>query len=344
VDEALSPFSTGSCRTWCVVYHAIRKGMFSTMNLRHLRYFAALARERHHGRAAEACHVTQPTLSGAIRQLETEVGTPLIRREGVRMTGLTEAGERVLAFAQRMMTEQDTLSQQLSALRDELSGELRIGSIPAAIGIVPVLTTVFHARHAGVAIRVLSKTSVEISQGLAAGDLEAGLTYLDNEPLSGVEAIPLYVEHLVLLTPARGSFADAQTARWQDAAALPLCLLTPDMQNRRIIDAVFERSGVGRPNIAIEANSILALLAHVRHGSWSTIVPQRFVSMLGDEHGRVPGMKALPLVEPEAGQRVGLVVADRSPYSPVVEALVTTIRKLGPFKELASDLPGSASP
>src|SRR4051812_46002673 len=133
--------------------------MFSTMNLRHLRYFAALARERHHGRAAEACHVTQPTLSGAIRQLETEVGTPLIRREGVRMTGLTEAGERVLAFAQRIMTEQDTLSQQLSALRDELSGELRIGSIPAAIGIVPVLTTVFHARHAGVAIRVLSKTS-----------------------------------------------------------------------------------------------------------------------------------------------------------------------------------------
>src|SRR4051812_8261901 len=195
--------------------------MFSTMNLRHLRYFAALARERHHGRAAEACHVTQPTLSGAIRQLETEVGTPLIRREGVRMTGLTEAGERVLAFAQRMMTEQDTLSQQLSALRDELSGELRIGSIPAAIGIVPVLTTGFHARHAGVAIRVLSKTSVEISQGLAAGDLEAGLTYLDNEPLSGVEAIPLYVEHLVLLTPARGSFADAQTARWQDAAASP---------------------------------------------------------------------------------------------------------------------------
>lgn len=314
-------------RRSCVSYHD-GHGRILALNIRHLRYFVALARERHHGRAAEASRVTQPTLSGAIRSLEMEIGSPLILRQGTRMTGLTEAGEHVLAFAQRIISEQNTLSQQLRSLQGELSGELRIGTIPAAIGFVPAVTGAFHERHASVAIRVLSRTSVEISQGLASGEFEAGLTYLDNEPLSGVEAVPLYVERLVLLTPTSERFAGARTARWHDAAALPLCLLTPDMQNRRIIDALFERSGAPRPHVPIEANSILNLLAHVRHGTWSTIIPERFVPMLGDGAGTLPGLQALRLVDPEVDHRVGLVVAHRSPRSPVVEALLRAVRAM----------------
>ena len=90
------------------------------MNIRHLRFFVALAREGHHGRAAAACNVTQPTLSEAIRQLERELEVPLIDRNGPRYRGLTPEGQRVLAWAQRILADEDALTQELGVLRGGL--------------------------------------------------------------------------------------------------------------------------------------------------------------------------------------------------------------------------------
>jgi DNA-binding transcriptional LysR family regulator len=297
------------------------------MNIRHLRFFVALARERHHGRAAAACHVTQPTLSEAIRQLECELEVPLIDRNGRRYRGLTPQGDRVLEWAQRILADEEALTQALAEIRGDLAGELRLGVIPTALPITPILTSAFYRRHPQVTLRIISHTSVGIERGLQAGELDAGVTYTDNEPLHNVHAHPLYRERYMLLTPAGHHLDRTTSITWREAATLPLCLLTPDMQNRRIIDRLFFDGAAGTPRVAVETNSVLSLLAHVRSGKWSSVLPHTFLSLVGQNNASIEGVRIIPLVKPEAGQMVGLVVSERKPFAPVVRALLDVAKR-----------------
>ena len=287
------------------------------MDLRQLRYLSALARERHFARAAESCHVSQPTLSARIRQLEDELGVAIVRR-GQRYEGLTPEGERVLAWARRIISDCDALIQEASAQVTELTGTLSIGVIPSALPIVPLITRTFRARYPGVFVRALSVSSIEIQRRLDDFDIDGGITYLDNEPLHQVRRLPLYREGYVLFTPAEGPLGERATASWTEAAEMPLCLLTPDMQNRRIIDEIFQ--GVGAtPTPEIETNSMITLYAHVRSGRWSSVMPQAMVDVFG-----VPeGLSALPLVEPDLRHDIGLVTSDRDPPTPMARALLS---------------------
>jgi DNA-binding transcriptional LysR family regulator len=297
------------------------------MNIRHLRFFVALARERHHGRAAAACKVTQPTLSEAIRQLEHELAVPLVDRNGQRYHGLTPEGERVLQWAQRILADEDAITQELAEMRGALAGELRFGVIPAAMPVTPLLTSSFCRRHPLVTLKILSRTSIEIQRGLESGELEAGLTYTENEPLRGVRTHPLYRERYMLLTPIGSQLDGLPTVSWRDAAKLPLCLLTPDMQNRRIIDRLFLDGGAGTPKVAVETNSVLSLVAHVRSGEWSSVVPHTFLTLLGHRDATFRGLRAIPLVEPEAAHTVGLVVSEREPLPPHARAMLEVARQ-----------------
>lgn len=292
------------------------------MNIRHLRFFVALSRERHYGRAAASCNVTQPTLSEAIRQLERELAVPLVDRNGRRFGGLTPEGGRILGWAQEILTNEDALRQELGEIRGKLTGELRIGVIPTALPVTPLLTSSFCRRHASVTLKILSSTSVAIQRGLESGEMEAGLTYTENEPLRFVRTYPLYHERYMLLTPARAPFDRMQKVTWREAARLPLCLLARDMQNRRIIDRLFVAGGAGSPQVAVETDSVLALVAHVRSGEWSSVFPHTFLGLLGGDDVPFRELCAIPLVEPDAKQAVGLVVSERDPLPPLGRALV----------------------
>ncbi len=292
------------------------------MNIRHLRFFAALSRERHCGRAAAACHVTQPTLSEAIRQLERELAVPLVDRNGRRFEGLTPEGKRILGWAREILASEDALRQELAEIRGQLAGELRIGVIPAALPVTPLLTSSFCRRHALVIVKILNCTSLEIERGLETGELEAGLTYTENKPLRYVRTYPLYHERYMLLTPARAPFDQMLKVSWREAAKLPLCLLTRDMQNRRIIDRLFVAGGAGAPKVAVETDSVLSLVAQVRSGESSSVFPHTFLGLLGGHDPTFGGLRAIPLVEPEAEQAIGLVVSERDPLSPLARALV----------------------
>jgi len=244
--------------------------------IRQLEYLAALERERHFGRASAACHVSQPTLSAGIRSLERELGVPLVRR-GRQFEGLTPEGERVMVWAQRALADIDALHQEASVLRGGLDGTLRIGAIPTSLPLSPRITTRFRERHPRVRVRWTSMSSRQIAHGLAHGDLDAGLTYLDNEPLTAVDTLPLWREHYMLVRPAEGD--DVSSVRWAEAAELPLCLLAPDMQHRRIVDGAFARAGA-TPRPAVETNSVSTLIGHARTGlpgvtarSWLTANP-----------------------------------------------------------------------
>jgi DNA-binding transcriptional LysR family regulator len=126
----------------------------------------------------------------------------------------------------------------------------------------------------------------------------------------------------VLLTSAAGPFAKRRSITWAEAAGVPLCLLTPDMQNRRILNAIF--GSVNRaPKPAIETNSVLALCSHVREGPWSSVIPHTFLYVFGAPEG----MRAIPLTEPEPTHEIGLAIADRDPAPPIARALMQAAKQ-----------------
>src|SRR5271154_6655873 len=285
------------------------------MLLRQLEYLVALAREKHFGRAADACHVTQPTLSQAIRQLEDDLGAPIVER-GHRYVGLTAQGRLVLERAHRTLAEAEIMRRDIEALDEGVSGRLRLGAVPTALPVVSQLTAPFTARYPQVAVTVLSLTSQEIQRRIEDFELDVGLTYLDNEPLERVKVKPIYEEEYVFLTPASSRFADRRTITWKEAAEEPLCLLTPEMQNRRIIDGVFRSVGA-TPKPSVETNSIFNLVTHASSGRWSSIVPLQLLRFFG-----LPAnTRAVELVEPTARRTIGLVMADRDPPAPLARNL-----------------------
>src|SRR3546814_21069490 len=119
------------------------------MLIRHLAYFVTLAKERHFARAADACHITQPTLSAAIRKLEEDLGVPLMAR-GHRFTGLTPEGEKLLAWSRQILTDYQSLINDLAGARTGLGGELGFGVIPAAMPAVSFITALFSIGRAAV--------------------------------------------------------------------------------------------------------------------------------------------------------------------------------------------------
>jgi DNA-binding transcriptional LysR family regulator len=298
------------------------------MDIRQLQYLAALARERHFTRAAAACNVTQPTLSGRIRQLELELEVPIVER-GQRYRGLTPEGERVLKWAHVILKNWHAMQEELGHLKDReggLSGRLVLGGIPSSLPMIPLLTKKIRALHPGIDFTVLSQSSEEIIRALAEFAIDVGITYLDNEPIEGLLATPLYMERYCLFVPETHALAKRETVTWAEASLEPLCLLTPNMQNRRIIDRAFETANC-HPIPRLETNSVINLCSNVRLMGLASIMPQYILEVLGN----VSGITAIPLDQPKVEHSVGLVVADRDPLSPLIEALREAAETLAPM-------------
>ncbi len=281
-----------------------------------LQMFMVLAREQHFGRAAEALGITQPSLSSALRTLEEHLGVQLVRR-GSRFHGLTPEGERVLEWARRIVGDVRTMQAELRATRSGVSGRLRLGVIPTAMPRIAELTAPFLARHPATEITILSRSSDEIRDQIAALELDAGVTYLDGESLGRLRTVPLFVETLCLVDRS----SQSGPVSWAEAATRPLCLLTPDMQNRRIVSArLAQADALVTPKV--ESNSMLAILSHVATGGWAAILPQA----LADGLPLPSGVRARPLTGGE--HMVGLALASREPLPPVLEALVQIAEQL----------------
>jgi len=291
------------------------------MLIRQLHYFATLAEEKHFARAAAVCNVTQPTLSSSIKQLEENLGVLLVER-GHRFIGFTEEGERVLSWARQVLADYEGLTQELGALRSGLTGRLAISAIPVALPAVHILTEPFVEAHPRTTIRVLSQTTADIQRGLDTFSLDAGITYLDNEPLARVRTHPLYEEAYFLVTPREDNAGERHTISWEEAAGLPLCLMTEDMQARRILDMHFREAGaVVRPSF--ETSSPLVLMSLLRTGRWSTVLPTTFLPLVDT----VRTLRAIPLVEPEVRHVIGLVLAEREPLRPLAHALLQIAKR-----------------
>ncbi len=299
-----------------------------------LEFIIALARERHFGHAAEACGVSQPTLSAGIKQLEDTFGVLLVQR-GSRFQGFTPEGERVLDWARRIVGDTRAMHQEIDALKRGLAGHIRIAAIPTALAMAAMLTTPYRAKHPNVSFTIWSRNSIEVLGQLENLEVDAGLTYLDNEPLGRVQTVPLYSEQYRLLISSDSPLGNRESVTWAEVGRIPLCLLTPDMQNRRIIEGLLRNAGA---DVAptLESDSIIVLFTHVRTGRWASVMPAKLASALG----LTDTVRAIPIVEPEVSHSIGLVVPERNPLTPLINALVSEAKQLAPL--LAEPTPTGA--
>ena len=292
-----------------------------------LELLLALAKERHFGRAAEACGVTQPTMSTSLKQLEEILGVMLVQR-GSRFQGFTPEGERVLDWARRIVGDTRSMRQEINGLKDKLSGEIRIGAIPTALGMVASLTTPFRARHPDVRFRIESCTSAAVLGLLENLEIDVGLTYIENEPLGKVRTVPLYNESYRLLTSPEAMFGDRDQVTWKEVGQVPLCLLTPEMQNRRIIDRALLAAGT-QAMPSLTSNSIIVLYTHVKTGRWASVLPAKLAETLG----LTDAVRSIAIVDPIVTYGIGLVIPQRDPMTPLIAALVRTAREIAPSLE-----------
>jgi DNA-binding transcriptional LysR family regulator len=288
-----------------------------------LEMFLAVAKHEHFGRAAESLGITQPTLSTGIRQLEEMLGVQLIFR-GHRYGGLTPEGQRALVWARQLVSDARTFREEMRTARHGLSGHVRLAVIPTALTWAATLSARFAEKHPNVRFSILSRPSTEILGMLENLDIDAGLSYLDNEPLGRVVTVPIYRERYTLVCRTDSDMAEQERVRWADLAGRRLCLLTPDMQNRRIINQNFMNAGV-TPEAQVESNSTLVLASHVRQGDWLTILPSDMAEMLATG----PELCVRPMEGQTATHAVGLVAPHREPHTPVLDALLSEARTLG---------------
>lgn len=274
-----------------------------------------MAQEKHFGRAAEKCNISQPALSNAIRQLEKELGVPIVNR-GRQFEGLTSEGVKVVEYTSRMIDTDASLAHELSLMQGGLAGTLRIGVVASALPMLALVTYQFCREHPMVELNMRSKTTQEIHRGLANFSLDLGLTYLDVDPLPQGRTQPAFRENFWALTPINGPLEGRNSVTWAEMCEIPLVLLSQDRFSRQLIDAVFADGGL-EPKPQIETNSMLNLAAYVRAGYWSSIVPRECFVFCAEP----PGTRILPIVEPEISHQIGLVIPDRDPASVLAQSL-----------------------
>jgi len=305
------------------------------MFIRQLEYLVTLAREKHFARAAEACHVSQPALSSAIRTLETELGLVIVERTR-RFVGFTEEGERVLGWAKQTLASLQNMRHDASAAQIKLIGTLRIGAIPTIIPVTARMLAPCMREHPDMRYEVRSLSSDAILRQLDEYELDVGLTYLDDQVQAGFSVLPLYFERYMLLSPASaGDSCSAPIQSWSDVGELPLGLLTSTMQNRQVINAAFRRGNV-QPRVVLETDSLLSLYAHIQYAGLYSVFPHSLLSVLPSGND----VRA-SLLLPELTRGIGLIARSRNALPPLVAAMWRSVEQLNLQREFDALVPAA---
>lgn len=287
-----------------------------------LEMLIALAQERHFGRAAESLGITQPTLSSGIKQLEEHLGVKLVQR-GARFGGLTPEGQRALEVARQIVSDMRGLRQEMRFSSHGLSGQVRLAVIPTALTWAARLVTRFVDAHPGVRFSIRAASSQEILELIDNLEVDAGITYLDNEPLGHVSTAPIYRESYTLVCNSAHPLSKRPDLRWADLDKLQLCLLTPDMQNRRIIDRNFMEAGLVA-EASVEASSTVVLVSIVESGDWVTVLPTEMAAFLAKD----AALRVIPIKDGTQAYSVGLVSQHQEPQTPVLRTLFETVSQI----------------
>ncbi|MGY6272300.1 LysR substrate-binding domain-containing protein [Achromobacter denitrificans] len=288
------------------------------MELRHLRYFIALAGSLNFTRAAERVHVTQSTLSHQIRQLEDEVGQRLFERIGKRVV-MTEAGETFLAYAQRALREID---QGLGAIKQDVAlvtGQVRVGATHTFnLNFIPDCVAQLLQRSPGVKVLIEELPADAIAQQVEAGRLDIGVAYRP-EGASDLRFEPLFNEELVLVVSASHPLAARRRIRMIELHREPLVMLPAGFSTRRILDECFQAAGAA-PEVIAEMNTIAAMLGMVARMNVGAIAAASAISP-------DPGLRMIPMENPTPIRTPGLLFSNTAPQSRACRAFVALLRR-----------------
>lgn len=288
------------------------------MELRHLRYFVAIADAQTMARAAETVHVTQSTLSHQLAQLEGELGCMLFERVG-RQLRLSDAGQAFLGHARGVLAQVDEGRRALGAAQAQAVGSMKVGVIHSFVtDLMPQVCNACLRAYPAMRLQVLELPGPEIEAQVAAGSLDTGLGFYPTLH-DGVSGQKLFEDELVLAVPRGHLLANRRSVRFAQLAETPLAMMGPRFATRRILDNYFQRAGV-RPTIAVEIDSVDALQKLVELGAAAAFLPGRMAR-------RSPRMRLLQVTDPRPTRTAGLVWR-RTPYrSATATAFATEVER-----------------
>ncbi len=242
------------------------------MNLDHLRYFVKLAEIRHYTRAAEQLCISQPSLSHAINQLETELGVPLFERSG-RNTTLTRFGEEFLECAKRSL---DTLDVGIGSLQRSARGEgvVRLGFLRTlGVDYIPGLTADFLNADpdCGIQFSFHSGLSGELIDGLLQRKFDL-VFCSEPDPSLGLSAVPVTSQELVMIVPKNHPLAGQESVDLADTLQYPAVFFAEGSGLRKVIDRMYDKVG-GRPASVIETEEDEVIAGLVSAGFGVAVVP-----------------------------------------------------------------------
>lgn len=268
------------------------------MELRHLRYFLAICEAKSFSRAADRLHVTQPTLSHQIQQLEEELGTKLLDRRGTR-TEPTAAGELFRVHAAQAMQDVAAGVMAINELEGLMRGKLSIAVFHSfSNSRLPVVFADYASRYPGVHIVARQLSRSEMEQELLRGKLDFAIGYWEPSDAQ-IEAQTLFDEALVLVVGARHPWAKLRSISMARLAELQLVLLTPEFGARAYLDEYFGRVGAA-PQVVLEMNAIEPILATIRDTALATVLPQGAV-------GQTKRVQIIKLKDPVPKRRAAIL-------------------------------------
>ncbi len=302
------------------------------MELRHLRYFLALANSLNFTRAAERVHVTQSTLSHQIRQLEQEIGQPLFERVGKRVL-MTDTGHAFVPYARRALQEIDLGLADLKQSRQALTGEVRIGATHTFNqSFIPQCVASFLQRHPTVKVVIEELAADAIAAALQANQLDFGVAYRP-EASNSLVFEPLLHEELMLAVGSHHPLAQRRRIRMVELHREPLVLLPDTFATRRLLDECFRAAGA-TPAIVAEMNTVAAMLGLVQRAPIGAIIAPSAVSSLA-------GLHLVPMEDPTPLRIPGLLFdPSREPTRPALVFAALLRRHAKPAIAGPSGLPG----
>ncbi|MBR0554909.1 hydrogen peroxide-inducible genes activator [Ciceribacter sp. L1K23] len=300
------------------------------LSMRHLRYFDALARSGHFGRAAEACAISQPALSVQIRELEDLIGAPLVERGGrtIRLTTLgNEFAERVRAILRSV----DELEDLARAAHGPLAGRLRLGIIPTvAPYLLPEVIATLTRRYPGLDPRPREAITQRLIEDLLDARLDAAIVALPvSEP--ALEEVPLFDEEFVLVRSLED--ADRPVPSSDRLHEMRLLLLEEGHCFRDQALAVCNISS-STPRDLMEGSSLSTLVQMVSAGIGVTLIPEMAVSI----EARSAEISVARLAEPRPFRRIGMVWRKTNPLKQQFEKVAEIVREIGLARQIEASM------
>ncbi|MFK8332803.1 LysR family transcriptional regulator [Pseudomonas sp. BJa5] len=291
------------------------------MDIKQLKFLIALDETRHFGQAAARCHVTQPTLSMRLRNLEQELDLALVNR-GQRFEGFTAEGERVLAWARSVIAAYDGLHAEAAACRGHLVGNLRLGVVPlSSFDPLPLLRRL-RQQHPDLSFELSALSSEQILDQLTSNRLDLGVSYLERLDHERFLALPLGETRMGLLYDPNHFAFDEQPLSWQALTELPLGLLTAGMHFRQSIDHNFHSRGL-QPRLLLQTDAVHQLVQSVSGGLCCAIMP-----LAAGFDALTEGLRLQPIEQASTLAPLGLIMRRTAPRSALAEACLAEFQAL----------------